>query len=37
MKRKCVFVLAILVLMLVLFGVQSAPKAQTAGENMPTI
>lgn len=32
MKRKCVVVLAILVLMQVLCGVQSAPKAQTAGE-----
>lgn len=30
MKRKCVIVLAILVLMQVLCGVQSAPKAQTA-------
>ena len=37
MKRKCVVVLAILVLMQVLCGVQSAPKAQTAGEKMPTI
>ena len=32
MKRKCVVVLAILVLMQVLCGVQSALKAQTAGE-----
>ena len=31
MKRKCVVVLAILVLMQVLCGVQSAPEAQTAG------
>lgn len=37
MKRKCVVVLAILVLMQVLCGVQSAPKAQTAGEKKPTI
>lgn len=37
MKRKCVVVLAILVLMQVLCGVQSALKAQTAGEKKPTI
>lgn len=37
MKRKCVVVLAILVLMQVLCGAQSAPKAQTAGEKKPTI
>ena len=37
MKRKCVVILAILVLMQVLCGVQSAPKAQTAGEKKPTI
>lgn len=37
MKRKCVIVLAILVLMQVLCGVQSAPKAQTAREKKPTI
>ena len=37
MKRKCVVVLAILVLMQVLCGVQSAPKTQTAGEKKPTI
>ena len=37
MKRKCVVILAILVLMQVLCGVQSAPKAQIAGEKKPTI
>ena len=37
MKRKWAVVLAILVLMQVLCGFQSAPKAQTAGEKKPTI
>ena len=37
MKRKWAVVLAILVLVQALCGFQSASKAQTAGENKPTI